>query len=76
MAGGALAAAEEQAQAALRRRRIGGRSLPIAARQGVAEAVEGSRRRDQGLLPGGDGFRDIHQKLRVVGIGRFAEGRR
>ncbi len=74
MAGGTLPAAEEQAQAALRRRRIGGGRLRIALPQGVAEAVEGRRRRDQGLLPGGDGFRDIHHEVRVVGIGRFAEG--
>jgi hypothetical protein len=73
VAGGALSPAEENLQAAPGRGRVGRCCLAVTGGQGGTEAVERGRRRNQGLLPGRDGFRDIHQQLRVTHIGRLAE---
>ena len=66
-------AGAELIEAAPGRGRVGRCCLAVTGGQGGTEAVERGRRRNQGPLPGRDGFRAIHQQLRVTHIGRLAD---
>src|SRR5438034_1185209 len=69
MASAAVALADEDPQAALRREPIArGRGI-LAALQRVAEVVERRAARDEGLLKGGEGFADIDKDFFVRGSG-------
>src|SRR2546425_3785270 len=69
MAGAAVALADEDPQAALRRERIArGRGI-VAALQRIAEVVERRAARDEGFLKGGEGFADIDKDFFVRGSG-------
>src|SRR2546426_1337125 len=69
MASAAVALADEDPQAALRRERVArGRGI-VAAPQRIAEVVERGAARDEGLLEGGEGFADIDKDFFVRGSG-------
>src|SRR5258708_5086594 len=74
MARAAVALADEDPQAALRRERIArGRGI-VAALQRIAEVVERRAARDEGLLEGGEGFADTDKDFFIRGR-RWAEDR-